>query len=201
MINIINISITTIKEIIQDPKLTIAVAFISGLFVLLSKFIDWLISSVRLNREKQSYYFNKTCILVENGVEVFLRIIFNKLLIAYKITPVETWKNNIFLLHKDILNIESLLVIYAPQEIIEPFADFRAFILSLKDELAAEKWNEIYSKGSNYLGKIRKSLGITLGKNFKDFMEDLKSGAPKEEIKNLDVNVLKKRLESDSKQN
>jgi len=199
MNNFINITIVTIKEIIQDPKLSIAVVCISALAVLVSKFIDWFINSIRIRHEKQSFYFQKTCLLIDNGVELFLRVMFNKLLISYKLNPLETWRNNIFILHKDILSIESLLVIYAPQEIIEAFAEFRSYIFGLKDELAAEKWSEFYKKGSECLEKIRKKLGKALDANFKDFLNQLKSVTPQEKAENLIEKELKSKLESDLK--
>lgn len=197
--NFINVTIVTIKAIVQNPKLTIAVACISALAVLVSKFIDWFINSTKIKHEKQSFYFQKTCLLIENGVELFLRVMFNKLLISYKAAPLETWKSNIFLLHKDILSIESLLVIYAPQEIIEAFVEFRFYIFNLKDELAADKWSEFFQKGSECLEKIRKKLGKALDTSFEDFLKGLKSVAPKEEARNLLESELKSKLESDSK--
>jgi len=195
----VNGTIVTIKQIMQDPKLIIAVACISALAVLLSKFIDWFINSTKINHEKQSFYFQRSCFLIDTGIELFLRVMFNKLLISYKIEPLATWKNNIFLLHKDILTVESSLVIYAPQEIIEAFADFRSYLFNLNDESAANEWSNFLNKGSECLGKIRKKLGKALDVSFKDFLKELKSTDPREKADNLIVDELKKKLESDLK--
>lgn len=183
---IINNIISAAKEIGQDNSLKIAVLIITAALTLISnlilKFVDSLTQSRKIKYEKKTFYFNKTCSLVDQTLELIFKMFYNKIMIAYKQEPISTWKNNIFLLHKDILHAEFLLSVYAPLEIFLAFADMRQCVFELEDEKAVARWNEVYDRICKNLEIVRKGLGVVFDMSYEKFMQDIRTSVPREDL-------------------
>lgn len=172
---ITNIAIK-IGELGARTSFALIVAFISAVTALASAIIAgifaWKLNLANKQHEKQWAYINKVSMLVDNGIEIFTRMLFNKLLIAYNIDT-QIANQNLFLLQKDILVIESQLVVYGSLEIAEAAYNFKNIIVQTPNQEFLKKWGEVYQKGNELLLLCRKELGDKLTKKFADFTEEL----------------------------
>ncbi len=157
-------------------QITILVAIIAAGSAIISAIIASIIT-YKLNlsdtqHKKQWAYVDKITSLVDNGIEIFTKMLFNKLLIAYSV-DVETASNNLFLLQRDILVIESQLVVYGSLELADVVYSFKNLIVQTPNEDFLKKWGEIYQEGNRLLLLFRKELGEKLSEKFADFAKDL----------------------------
>jgi len=146
---------------------------------LIAGFFAWKLNNANKEHEKQWAYVAKTSLLIDNAIEIFSRMLFNKILIVAYNDPQA--QQNLFLLQKDMLTIESQMVVYSPSlELAEALADFKNLIVQTPNEEFLQKWNDIYQKGHKYLLQCRKCLGIQISEKFKEFKEKLVEAPPKE---------------------
>lgn len=172
---ITNIAIK-IGELGAKYSFTLWVAGVSAIAAIVSAAIAgifaWKLNLANKQHEKQWAYINKVSLLIDNGIEIFTRMLFNKLLIAYNIdTPTAT--QNLFLLQKDTLVIESQLVVYGSLEIADAVYNFKNLITQTPNQDFLKKWGEIYQKGNELLLLCRKELGEKLSEKFTHFARTL----------------------------
>lgn len=198
----------------QKADTAIIVAVVSGLFAIVAAFVAgyfrWKISEMaqvhekKLNEinqshekrlsemdkehEKQWAFVNRKVILIDRAIEVCWKIIFNKLAIAdLKWTAAH---ENIFLLQKDAWIIESEMAVYASQELVDAFAEYKNYISNISPETIRANWNEIIDKGRNCLMLCRKHLGKDVSEKYEEFAKNLITSPPlEEEVKAITVNV------------
>ncbi|MBM3246708.1 MAG: hypothetical protein FJZ13_05240 [Candidatus Omnitrophica bacterium] len=165
-----------IGEIGAKASFALIVAIISAAAAVISAIIAgifaWRLNLANKQHEKQWAYINKVSLAVDNGIEIFARMLFNKLLIAYNIDT-QVAAQNLFLLQKDILVIESQLVVYGSLEIAEAVNSFKSIITQTPNQDFLKKWEEVYRKGSDLLLLCRKTLGERLSEKFTDFANRL----------------------------
>ncbi len=104
-------------------------------------------------------------------------MLFNKLILAYKKEDNKA-SENLFLLQKDALVIESQLVVYASPELVDAFYDFKNFIIQIPKEDFLKKWSDVYQKGHKYLLLCRQDLATGITESFKSFEEKLTKEPP-----------------------
>ncbi len=177
---ITNIAIK-IGELSAKSSFTLNVAIISAIAAIISAAIAgifaWKLNLANKQHEKQWAYINKISLLIDNGIEIFTRMLFNKLLIAYNI-DITTATQNLFLLQKDALVIESQLVVYGSLEIVHAIYNFKNLITQTPNQDFIKKWGEIYQKGNELLLLCRKELGEKLSEKFTDFARALTETPP-----------------------
>jgi hypothetical protein len=177
---ITNIAIK-IGELGAKTSAAIIIAIISAAAALISAIIAgifaWRLNVANKQHEKQWAYINKVSLAIDNGIEIFARMLFNKLLIAYNIDT-KVASQNLFLLQKDILAIESQLVVYGSLEIAEGIYNFKNIIIQTSNQDFLKKWGEIYGKGNELLLLCRKVLGERLSEKFTDFARGLTETPP-----------------------
>jgi hypothetical protein len=121
--------------------------------------------------EKQWAFINKRSLLIDQAIDTCAKILYNRPLVIYRND--QTAAANLYALQKDALVIESQLVVYFKVELAQDFADFKNLILNTPNEQFLSQWNEIYSKGHEYLLKLRKELGSDVSENFDTFAKKL----------------------------
>jgi hypothetical protein len=172
---ITNIAIK-IGELGAKASFTLYVAIISAIAAIISAVIAgifaWKLNLANRQHDKQWAYINKVSMLVDNSIEIFSRMLFNKLLIAYNI-DIQNANQNLFLLQKDILTIESQLVVYGSLEIADAVYNFKNIIVQTPNQDFLKRWSEIYRKGNELLMLCRKELGEKLSEKFEDFAKKL----------------------------
>ncbi len=172
----IAIQIGELQRQTQTTLWTIVGFGVTILVVLIAAYFSWRRDVAQKRHEKQWFYFQKKTQIVDAAIEVSLRMMFNKLLLAYYNDVMAS--NNLFLLNKDALVIESQMVVYAPPELAEDFADFRETIIQTPNSEFLQKWGEIYDKGAKYLLKVRRVLGIEIDQRFEKFVKSLREIGP-----------------------
>jgi len=177
---ITNIAIK-IGELGAKYSFTLYVAVISAIAAIISAIIAgifaWKLNCANKQHEKQWAYVGKVSTLIDNGIDIFARLLFNKLLIAYNIDT-QVANNNLFLLQKDILVIESQLIVYGSLELGNAVYDFKNIIIQTSNEEFINKWGDIYQEGHKLLLLCRKELGDKLSEKFKDFAQKLTEVLP-----------------------
>lgn len=155
-------------------------AAIAGIFA-------WKLDKVNKEHHKQWSYVAKTSSLIDDAIEIFSRMLFNKILIAYYND--QQAQQNLFLLQKDLLTIESKMVVYGSLELAEAIANFKNLIVQTPDKEFLLKWEELYKKGHEYLLKCRGSLGTQISESFEEFKNKL-VGVPPEGVKGIVANTM-----------
>ena len=151
----------------------IVAAFVAGYFKL-------QLNRAQKEHDKQWAFIAKRSDIIDRAIEVGLRMMFNKLLLAqYNYAEAPT---NLFLLNKDGLAIESQMVVYGSLEVAAAFAEFRETIMACPPEKVLERWDEMYKKGQDVLYLCRQNLGIDVTESFKDFKKKLQTPPPKQEV-------------------
>lgn len=153
-----------------------AVASISA--ALLAGFFAWKLNEANKHHIKQWAYVSKVSLLIDNAIEIFSRMLYNKLLISY-FNDVKA-SENLFLLQKDILVIESQMAVYGSLEIVESIYNFKNLIVQTPKNDFVNKWGEIYEEGRKYLLLCRKELGNKISEDFKEFTNKLTKVPPKD---------------------
>jgi len=166
-----NIEIAIITTIIGAGA-TVFSALIAGI-------VTWIISVQKIRHQKQWAYISKRSWLIDNAIEIVTRMMFNKLLITDHDDSVA--HQNLFILQKEALVVESQMVVYADPEIVEAFSEIKELILSTNIQGFRKKWNEINQKGRDCLMVCRKHLGRDISDKFKDFEKRLTSELPARE--------------------
>jgi len=144
---------------------------------MIAGFFAWKLNLVNKQHEKQWAYVSKVSMLIDNGIDIFARLLFNKLLIAYGIDT-QVAKNNLFLLQKDILVVESQLIVYGSLNLGKGVYDFKNSIIQTPDADFVKEWGNIYQKGHDLLLLCRKELGDKLSEKFGDFTNKLTKAVP-----------------------
>ncbi len=172
---ITNIAIK-IGELGAQTSFALRVALISAFAAIISAIIaglsTWKLNQANKQHEKQWAYVNKVSTLIDSGIETFSRLLFNKLLIAYNIDSLNA-NQNLFLLQKDILVIESQLVVYGSLELADAVYDLKNKIIQTSPLDFLNRWSEIYQDSHGLLLLCRKELGEKLSEKFKDFAHKL----------------------------
>lgn len=165
-----------VGELGAKTSFTFWVAVISAFAALCSAAIAgifaWKLNLANKQHEKQWTYITKVSLLIDNAIEIFSRMLFNKFILAYNNNDQSAYQN-LFLLQKDILVVESQFVVYGPLEIAESIYNFKNFIIQTSNEEFLSKWNDIYQKGNELLLLCRKELGKNISAKFQDFARGL----------------------------
>lgn len=151
----------------------VAAALVAGYFKL-------QFNKAQKEHDKQWAYVAKKSSLIDSAIEVGIRMMYNKLILAHYPTNAEA-ALNLFVLSKDGLVVESQMVVYGSQEMATAFSDFREAILSCPSEQFLSKWSEIYKKGQECLSLCRQSLGVAVTESFKQFQSGLQQPPSKEQ--------------------
>lgn len=170
-----------IQNIGSKTDFTLVVAAIGAVAAILSAIIAAIfafkLNQSNIEHQKQWAYVNKRSLLIDNGVDTIIKMLFTKLLLCdHPNTPAA--RDNYFALQKDALLIESQLVVYGAQEIADALFDIKRDIIQCPDNEIRLRWEAIYNKGTSYLNICRKYLGDDLGKDFKDFKRKLTETPP-----------------------
>jgi len=177
---ITNIAIK-IGEIGAKANFSFWIAIISAVAALSSALIAGLfaykLNLVNKQHEKQWAYVAKVSLLIDNGIEIFSRMLFNKLSIVYY-KDINAYQN-LFLLQKDILVVESQLVVYGTLDLADAVYSYKNLIIHTPDDKFLEEWQNIYKKGHEMLLLCRKHLGMKISEKFEDFTESLTKIPPK----------------------
>lgn len=172
---ITNIAIK-IGELGKTANFSLGIALLSGLVSLFCAFIagyfKWKLNKINEEYQKQWAYISKKSLLIDNGIEVMAKMLFNKLILSYYSSDIQA-QQNLFLLQKDALVIRSQLVVYSSLQIVESLLDFENLIVQTPNEKFREKWQEIYNKGNELLLLCRQHLGIAISEKFKEFAKKL----------------------------
>jgi hypothetical protein len=164
-----------VGELSQTANIAIWVAGISALAAIiaaiLAGYFKWKLNELDKKHQKQWAYMAKRSQLIDAATEVFPRMLYNKLLIAHNNNPQAA--HNLFELQKDVLVIESQLVVYASQELADAVFEYKNLIVNMPNEEFLKKWGEIYKKGNEYLVLCRKYLGNDVSEKFEDFAKKL----------------------------
>jgi len=181
---ITNIAIK-IGELQQKTNTALWVAVISAggaiVAAVIAGRLNGRLQVLQQEHQKQWAFINKRTSLIDSAVEISIRMMFNKLLLAYYPAHAEA-PINLFVLSKDALSIESQMVVYGSLEIAEAFADSRESILGCPNDQFLKRWDEIYKKGQNYLLLCRKTLGTDIGEPYKEFQRKLQTPPPREQV-------------------
>jgi hypothetical protein len=171
-----------IGELEIKSSISFWIAIIGALTAIFSAIIAgisaWKLNCANKQHQKQWAYVGKVSTLIDNGIDIFARLLFNKLLIAYNV-DVQVANNNLFLLQKDILVIESQLIVYGSLELGDAVYSFKNIIIQTKNEEFISKWDSIYQEGHKLLLLCRTELGEKISEKFEDFAQKLVSVPPK----------------------
>ncbi len=164
-----------IGEAGQKADVAIWIAIISAIAAVVAAaiagYFKFKLNEADKNHQKQWSYITKRRQLIDAATEIFPRILYNKLLMAHGPNPQAA--DNLFLLQKDILVIESQLVVYASQELADAVFDYKNLILGTPNDQFFKKWSDIYKKGNEYLVLCRRYLGNDISEKFESFAEKL----------------------------
>ena len=166
-----------IQELSQKTDTTFWVALIgcagSIFAAIISGFTSHRVKDIEKKQQTQWAYIQRRSLLVDQTIEVCVRMLYNKLLIANNLEVAEASKN-LFVLQKEALVIESQFVVYGSSELVNGIHGFVGLILSTPNDQFLAKWGEIYDKGSEYLLICRKELGEGIGQKYKEFEKGIK---------------------------
>jgi hypothetical protein len=137
----------------------------------------------RQKHEKQWQIFNKNLSIIETAVDACWRMIFNKFQLCSNPND-QIAQMNLFVLQKDVLYFESLLMIYGELKLAENLAKMREAIISISNAEFRKKWPEIYAQGRSYLIEFRKYIWSGITQDFNEFegkLRQLKVSSPTNE--------------------
>jgi hypothetical protein len=173
---ITNIAIK-IGELQQKTDFSLYIAVISALVALVTAgigaYAGWKLFHLHRQHEKQWAYVQKKSLIIDSAIEVFWRMIFNKLLVIHH-NSIEAG-NNLFLLNKDASVLESQMVVYGDLDIAEAMSEFRNVILNTPNDKFLSEWQNILEKGRECLLLGRKNLALNISERFEDFKDKLKA--------------------------
>ena len=144
------------------------------------------LSEMDKEHQKQWAFIGRRVELIDQAIEVCWRIIFNKLAIVDL-----SWKpayENLFALQKEAWVIESKMVVYSSEEVVDAFSDYRSFITALSPNEVRPKWKDIFERGQKCLHLCRQHLGQEVSEKFEDFTNKFNPPS-KEEVKAITVNI------------
>lgn len=186
---ITNIAIK-VGEVGEKANIAFWIAIISAIAAIgaaiIAGYFKLKLNKAEKQHEKQWAYIAKRSQLIDHAIEVFSRMMFNKLLIAHNVDTVQA-ANNLFLLQKDALVIESQLVVYASHELADACYEFKNLIINTPNNEFIGPWGEIYKKGSEYLSLCRKQLGGNINEKFDQFAQKLIQKPPIEQAESIKV--------------
>ena len=185
---ITNIAIK-IGEISQKADFTLLAAVIAAVGAVcasaITGYVAWKASGAEKEHQKQWAYLGKKSTLVDSAIDVAVKLMFNKLALAYY--NYNQAYDNLFILHKEALVIESQFIVYGSPDLAEAFADFRERVVSCPNEQFIGKWGELYKKGQEYLELCRVSLGVNVTEPYKKFAERLAQPPAREDAQTAQI--------------
>ena len=173
--NLFNAIDVTIQNMGTPSKILIFTAFLATastiIAALITGVVTWISNSQKLKHEKQWAYICKRSSIIENAIDVILKMMFTKLLIADHDS--KDAKGNFFTLQKDALFIESQLVLFASLEIAEKFYNFKNKIILIPPQDMRARWEELYKEGGDLIRNCRQYLGNNMNQKFEKFTKEL----------------------------
>lgn len=171
---ITNIAIK-IGEISQKTDSTYLAAVVAAVGAVLASvitgYVAWRASRKEKEHQKQWAYLGKKSALIDSAIDVAVKMMFNKLALVYY--NYQQAYDNLFILHKEALVIESQFIVYGSPDLADAFADFREQVISCPNEQFVGKWDELYKKGQGYLELCRVSLGVNVTEPYQKFADRL----------------------------
>ena len=169
-----------IQQLSDKADITLWVAVIGAIASIIAAIVAGIFAyksnQNNIQHQKQWAYVTKRSLLIDNAIDTMIKMMYTKLLICdHNSQPA---KDNFFSLQKDALLIESQLVVYGAQKIAEAIDDIKTDIIQCPDKDFRNQWTTIYNKGTKYLNECRQYLGRDLGKDFKDFENELTTNPP-----------------------
>ena len=185
---IINIAIK-IGAIEQKANFAFWGAFISAIGAIIAAgvagYFKWQLSQAQKQHEKQWAFVGKKTLLFDAAIETLVRMLWNKLLITNNMY-VELANNNLFLLQKDCMVIESQLFLYGNQALAEAVAAFKEKIIITNLAAPGNQWEEIMEEGRRQLFLLKQDLGTSVTEGYEKF----KTKMEKPIVTKLSENVL-----------
>lgn len=132
------------------------------------------LKEIEKKQQTQWAYLGKQSTLIDLAIDVCAKMLFNKLLLAYKVDE-STAAINLFVLRKEALVLESQLVVYGNVELVDAVHDYVDLILNTPTDKFLGEWAKIYNKGREHLLVFRKVLGEGVSQEYKDFEKKLKN--------------------------
>ncbi len=165
-----------VGEIGIQASVAIVVAVLGAIASLICAIISGMLK-IKLDKTQQQYqkqwaFIGKKTVLFDAAIEVCARMIWNKLLMADNVLVVVA-RNNLFLLQKECLVLETQLFLYGDKEIAGALADFKNKIISIPDSEFRKRWSEIIEEGRKQLGVLKNNLGISVAEDYKSFTDKL----------------------------
>jgi hypothetical protein len=185
---ITNIAIK-IGEISQKADFTLLAAVIAAagavIAAVVTGYVAWKANKAEKEHQKQWAYLGKKSALIDSAIDVAVKMMFNKLALVYYRYPQAY--DNLFILQKEGLVIESQLVVYGSADVAAAFSDFTEQVISCPNEQFVGKWGELYKKGQEYLELCRVSLGVNVTEPYKKFAERLAQPPAREDAQTAQI--------------
>lgn len=135
-------------------------------------YFKWQLNQAQKQHEKQWAFIGKKTALFDAAIETLVRMLWNKLLITNNLY-VELAGNNLFLLQKDSLAIESQLYLYGNQKLADAVALFKEKIISTDLKAQGNQWAEILDEGRKQLDVLKSDLGTSVTEGYNAFKSKL----------------------------
>jgi len=135
-------------------------------------YFKWQLSQTQKQHEKQWAFVGKKTLLFDAAIETLVRMLWNKLLITNNLY-VELASNNLFLLQKDSLVIESQLFLYGNQALADAVAIFKEKIIATDLKAPGNQWAEILEEGKKQLNMLKSDLGTSVTEGYRNFKSKL----------------------------
>lgn len=185
---ITNIAIK-IGEISQKADFTLLAAVIAAIGAVFASaitgYVAWRSSRTEKEHQKQWAYLGKKSTLIDSAIDVAVKMMFNKLALVYY--GYGQARDNLFILHKEALVIESQFIVYGSPDLANAFADFRERVISCPNEQFVGKWDALYKKGQEYLELCRISLGVNVTERYEKFAARLGRPPAREEAQTAKI--------------
>lgn len=175
-VDITNIAIK-IGELSAKTSFAIIVAIIGAIASIICAILAGCFK-ITLDKANQRYqqqwaFIGKKTLLFDAAIEICSRMLWNKLLLAANKLP-SLAQDNLFLLDKDCLVVETQLLLYGNQNLADALRAFREKIINTPENKVREEWTNIIDEGRKQICELKKDLYGSLTERYETFASKLK---------------------------